>query len=214
MNRTGAKAVYGPMRSRLRVRAARVIIAATAVIGWGGAEGAFGQPRVVIEGGSDETGHAYNWTVTNRSTSPIVYIEFPHYRASLFMTPQGWRQDCVNLVKTGAKDAPGVCRAMVQPPATGIAPGETAAFGMQITDAKAIPGRGVVRVRFADGTETAVADVPLATAPAAALKYMSLIGMGLIFVIGAVILTRRGRSAPAGAGDADDELATDADVSR
>ena len=47
---------------------------------------------VVIEGEPDESGHNYQWTVTNQHDSPIVEIEFPHFRADLFTAPEGWRQ--------------------------------------------------------------------------------------------------------------------------
>ena len=59
--------------------------------------------RVTIVGGADATGHRYTWTVTNEDTSPIVYVEFPHYRANLFFSPHGWSTDeSTFLVNVGA----------------------------------------------------------------------------------------------------------------
>src|SRR5437868_3393823 len=57
--------------------------------------------RLVATGSSensayDASGQNYAWIVTNNHTSPIVYVEFPHYHADTFHTPDGWDQKCTN----------------------------------------------------------------------------------------------------------------------
>ncbi len=152
---------------------------------------------VTIEGGvEDASAQRYSWIVTNHSTSPIVHIEFPHYRAGLFFTPEGWSQENSGMVKVRGKNEPGVCRATASAPFAGILPGGSATFAMQIGAEGAQRGRGTVQVRFADGKVVGIANVELPRAPAASTKYMALIGLAAIFIVVVVIREKRRRKAP------------------
>ena len=147
---------------------------------------AAGSPKVTITGGADTSGHNYSWTVTNEHTSPVVYVAFPHYRAGLFFTPAGWAAKSTFLVDAGVEERPGVCTARADPPTAGIPPGRSAQFGMQIAARGAQRGPGQVTVRFADGTETIVSGVELPQPETFGDKYLSLIGLGLVFGVAIV----------------------------
>jgi len=140
-------------------------------------------PVVVIEGGPDPTGHNYTWTVTNNHASPIVQIEFPHYRASLFTASKGWTTACTNLEGIGVKDPSGVCRAAIENSGAGVPTGRSATFDMQIAGGGAKRGSGEVVVRFADGLTTTVAGVSVPTAEPSGDRNLPLMGLGTVFFI-------------------------------
>jgi hypothetical protein len=154
-------------------------------------------PKATIAGGADETGHEYRWTLTNRCKSPIVYVEFPHYHADVFSVPPGWTQRTTYLVNVGVEDRPGICAATA-PSGDGIGPGQSGDFSMRITASGANVGKGNVKVRFDDGTETVVADVTLPQPNPTDVKFLPLIGLAVIFVVVVVIREwRRRTSRPA-----------------
>jgi hypothetical protein len=137
---------------------------------------------VTIEGGVDDTLHGYKWTIINHHTSPIVYVEFPHYGADTFSPPvHGWKQKTTNLVGTtrpaGEKS---VCIAEAEPNGPGIPRGGAQTFEMRIAPAGAATGRRSVTIRFRDGTETVVTNVEVPVAPPTS-RNLSLIGAALIF---------------------------------
>lgn len=155
------------------------------------------QPKVTITGGADGSGQNYHWTVTNHCGSPVVYIQFPHYHADTFITPDGWEKECINLIRVGARNAPGTCTASVDSPGKGIAPGRSTEFGMRLARGGGHHRRpGHVTVRFADGTQTIVAGVELPTASSTSEQLYALIGFALVFVIIVIVQTRRRRKAP------------------
>ncbi len=138
-------------------------------------------PDVVIRGGADASGHNYQWIVENRSGQPIVWIEFPHFRADTFTPPRGWKFECTHLARLGAgRPEPGVCRAWVETPTMGIVPGSSARFYMRVARAGALRRFGRVRVRLADGTELSVAGVELPTAPSVGERYVLLAGLAVL----------------------------------
>lgn len=143
---------------------------------------------VVIEGGADETGQNYAWTVTNRHSSTIVRVVFPHFRADLFQAPPGWKTHCTNLARVGGKELPGECTAWVDSPGDGITPGQSARFAMrttgQATRQGASVGRGTVPITLADGTVLSVKDVEVPQRIGASTRYMPLIGLALVFALG------------------------------
>ncbi len=141
---------------------------------------------VHIRGGADGSGHNYEWVVENRGDQPVVWIEFPHFRADTFIPPTGWEFECTHLSRVGSgRPRPGVCRAWVESPAMGIAPGGSARFRMRIARAGALRRYGTVRVRLADGTEVSVGGVELPAAPSVGERYVLLIGLALLLgVIG------------------------------
>jgi len=157
------------------------------------------QPRVTITGGADGSGQNYHWTVTNHYGSPVVYIQFPHYHADTFLTPDGWEKECTNLIHVGARKKPGTCTASVDSPGKGIASGHSAEFGMRLARGGGYHRRpGQVTVRFADGTQTIVGGVELPTASTTSERLYALIGFALVFVIVVYVQVRRRRKgAPA-----------------
>ncbi len=153
-----------------------------------------GRP-VTVAGGADASGHVYAWTVTNRHTSPITRVEFPHYRATLFFAPTGWSTDCTFLVNVGVEDSPGACVASAPAPTDGIQPGRSAEFRMQCSARGASRGIGVITVRFADDTRREVAGVELPRPEGVGDKYVPLIGLAAIAGIFALIAAIRNRRA-------------------
>ncbi len=149
------------------------------------------ESKVVITGGVDETDN-YRWVVMNHYSSPIVFIEFPHYRADMFTDPTGWQQECTYLVNVGVPDKPGICRAWVDSPRFGIQPKHSAEFRMRISGSDVrLQGKGDVLIRFADETSVIVEDVPLSTLPSALSQYTNLIALGIVFGLVIVFKTRR-----------------------
>lgn len=150
---------------------------------------------VTVAGGADASRHMYTWTVTNRHTSPITRVEFPHYRATLFFAPTGWSTDCTFLVNVGVEDSPGACVAGAPAPSDGIQPGRSAEFRMQCSARGASRGIGVITIRFADGIEREVAGVELPQPEGIGDKFVPLIGLAAIAGIFALIAAIRNRRA-------------------
>lgn len=148
--------------------------------------------KVVIVGGHDGSGQNYSWTVRNQGTSPIVWIEFPHYHADTFSVPVGWKQECTNLNVIGSEDKPGVCRGMSESAMSGIAPGSSAQFAMRLSRSSANKGRGTVQVKYADGSSVSVGDVALPIPPSVWDHLLPPLALGAIFVT-AIVLHRRSR---------------------
>jgi hypothetical protein len=96
----------------------------------------------------------------------------------LFTVPEGWAGELTEPVgKTGRS---GKLIADASAPSRGIAQGRSLDFGLKIGPAGTPRGEGDVVVRFADGTEILVrAEVPVREG--LGNRYMSLIGLGLIF---------------------------------
>lgn len=130
------------------------------------------QSPVNIRGGADETGHHYEWTIESNHSSPIVYVEFPHYRADLFTPPKGWA-----LVEM----TPDVVSAQADSVEFAIRPGHPAMFKMRIRAAGAARSVGGVRLRYEDGSESIVGGVTIPQPPSD--KNIGLIGLGALFVI-------------------------------
>lgn len=166
---------------------------------------------VEITGGADETLHNYLWVVTNRHSSPIVEIEFPHFRADLFLDPDHlkggdadrWEQETKNLVNVGVPDEPGYCIARVRPPYLGILSGRSEDFGMRVAPARAYKGRGTVKVTFADGKVVTVPGVELPEPPQSSEQYAALIGAGVLFALVVVAHQWRKRKSPRAAREPD-----------
>jgi hypothetical protein len=156
------------------------------------------EPPVTIAGGArPDNPHFYEWVVTNASTSPIVFIEFPQYRGDTFTAPPEWSQEWKNRASIGGgKNAPGWVRTSVEHPAEGIAAGESAQFELRVSRAGALARLGEVTVRFADGTEVVVADVELPSAQSLLERNAMVIGLVVIIAIALLIHFRR-RAKPA-----------------
>lgn len=181
---------------------------AALLIVWLAASWAAGQTPPVaaqlaeIAGGPDPSGQNYAWTITNLHRSlHIVRVEFPHFHAHRFDPPPGWRAESTNLRIAGSRDEPGVCKAWVERPGDGIAPGARATLGIGISREGTARGTGTITLTFADGTQTAIADVPLPVAPSWLDQNLMVIGM-LVLLVGAVVFHRRRRTprAPAAPG--------------
>ena len=154
-------------------------------------------PRVTISGGASDVDHSYNWTISHEHTSPVVYVEFPHYRASLFFAPEGWTTKSTFLVNVGVEDRPGVCTAEAGSPASGIAAGAVANFKMQVVRRGTSPGTGAVLVRFADGAEVKVSGAELPVRESLSDKFMALYALGAGFLLWVVIREVRNRKGKA-----------------
>ena len=151
-----------------------------------------GESGIAIEGGADPTGQVYTWTVHNVGRQHVDHIEFPHYRASLFFAPPGWSHSCTNLVGIGVKNQSGTCSTRAQTP---LAPGRSAEFRMQIAASGARRSAGTVVIHFDDGhVESIPAEVP--GAEPAGDKYISLIGLGVIFAAALLVRWARSRRTP------------------
>jgi len=148
--------------------------------------------KVRITGGRDASG-AYWWTVENHYRSPIVYIQFPHYRADTFYAPDGWEKASTYLVNVGVPDRPGTCTAQVKDPRDGIGPERSAQFGMRIARAEARRGTGTVLVRFADGTATTVSGVELPCTFPVAPRYATVAGLAVLLALLVLVEARRRR---------------------
>ena len=166
------------------------------------------QPKVTIDGGvrADNT-QFYDWKVTNHHTSPIVYIEFPHYHGDTFETSEGWAQEWKNRSMLGSTDAPGWVRTSVDDPGQGIPPGGSADFMMRLARAGAMPRPGKVTVRFADGAQLIIADVEVPSAHSFLEQNIMVFSLAAIFLIALVIHLRRRRklSAPVPPATSDQE---------
>lgn len=148
--------------------------------------------KVAIDGGRDGSGQNFSWTVRNQASSPIVWIEFPHYHADLFTVPTGWKQECTNLNVIGSEDKPGVCRGMSESAGAGIAPGSSAQFSMRLSRSSANKGSGTVQIKFADGSSASVSGVALPIAPSVWDHLLAPLAMGAIFVT-AILIHRSSR---------------------
>ena len=142
--------------------------------------------KVTIEGGPDPD-YGYTWTVTNQHASPIVELRFPHHMADLFFTPDGWSQDCENLVNVGVPRPWGECTATADSDRDGIATGTSGRFRMRIAPADSQKGTGSVNVRWADGTTERVHGVTVPVRPTAWQEYTGLMGLAVVLVLIAVI---------------------------
>lgn len=148
---------------------------------------------VTIEGGPETGGNAYRWTITNNHGSPIVRVEIPQYRGSLFFPPTGWTSSCTNLVAVGAPDAPGTCTATAKTEMQGIASGRSSTFGLQLASGAVKRGFGDVVIGFADSSTQRVGGVMVPVPETLGDRYIPLIGLGTILALYVVVQLIRGR---------------------
>jgi hypothetical protein len=160
-----------------------------------------GDGKVTVEGGPDESGHTYEFTVTNNHDSPIVMVEFPHFRADIFAPPPGWSTEgTTNAMGHGNINAKGVCMATASLEVGGVPPRGKALFSIRVRPKGAWRGSDTVTVTFADGTVAKVPGVPLPQPEPAAAKGTRLIGfavLGVLFLI-AVAARRKKQQSAAG----------------
>ncbi len=157
--------------------------------------------RATVTGGADGTGHEYAWTVHNHHTTGVVSVRIPHYRANLFRVPSGWKGECTNLVQVGAKDRPGECVASILTGETGIKPGTSVEFRVQIAAGGARRTRGGLLVGFADGLEITVGGVEVPGRESFGDRYVPLIGLAAIFGVWITVRAFRKRRRALMAGD-------------
>ncbi len=143
-----------------------------------------GSPNVAVSGGADDSGQNYSWKITNEYDSPIIFVEIPQYKAGVGIPPEGWKSKLTNPRGLGGRT--GFFTSQVDTAADGIAPGESATFRLTVTVRGTPRGKGDILIRFADETETRVrAEVPIKETLAD--RYVSLIGLGLIFGVFLVV---------------------------
>lgn len=143
-----------------------------------------GSPNVTITGGADDSGYNYSWEIANEHDSPIIFVEIPQYKAAAGSPPDGWESKLTNPRGVGGRT--GFFTSQVGTEADGIAPGESATFGLTVSVGGTPRGKGDVLIHFADKTETHVrAEVPIKEAPGD--RNVSLIGLSLIFAVFLVV---------------------------
>lgn len=136
--------------------------------------------KVEVVGEVDKSGHNYRWTVTNLSDSPIVAVEFDHYRGDTCVPPGDWEQEFTNKHSIDSK--PGLCRGSTTA-ANGIRKGQSKVFELRINVRGAIVGEDEVRISFADGSSASVMSV-MPKKPSFLERYATLIGLGgLVLVV-------------------------------
>ncbi len=150
-------------------------------------------PAVTIEGGPDGLGTTYHWTVSNSHKSPIIRIEIPQYRGSLFFAPNGWTSTCTNLVAIGAPDEPGKCIASAASPSEGVAPGRSTTLGLQLANGAVKRGAGEAVITFADSTTVKIGGVLVPVPESFGDRYIPLIGLGAILAVFVLVQVVRGR---------------------
>ncbi len=193
------------MRGHGRTRACLMV--GVAALGFAASSTALAAEKVLITGGEDTNTHEYWWMVRNNHTARIVRIEFPHWAADLFYTPATWqqgKQQEMNLVNVNWSKEPGVCWATPLPPYTGLATGQTAKFGVRISNIGALAASGTVKVSFGDGTTALIPGVQLPTKPPTTSPLAALVGTGAIFVLFIVIRERKRRKQPSSSLDDND----------
>jgi hypothetical protein len=162
------------------------------------------EPGVTITGGLQPDGSFYRWEISNRSSSPVVSIEFPHYQADQFIPPPGWRSKSTFLVNVGVEDRPGTCRAFVDLPKDGIPRGGKASVSMRVRLLESRQGRGTVKVGLADGTTLEIANVEVPCTPGIFERFGVLITLAILLGLAALIASRRRRRQQAEVGHAAD----------
>lgn len=167
------------------------VVAACACLGAG--------PAVSVEGGSSEDGHSYTWTVRNSAAQAITYIEFPHYHGDLPVEVRGWKLEMTEQVGVGGDGRVGKLMYTAEVPHQGLAPGRAETFGLRVSPAGAVEKAAVVRVRFADGTESQIAGVLCPMPESWLSRNAPLMGLGACFVLFiAIARSRRRRGRPVG----------------
>ena len=139
--------------------------------------------RAAIAAVVDKLGQRYEWTVTNHHDSPIVAIEFTHYKAHLLFAPDGWSGDCTNPFREGWKNDTGECRITCDAATNGIAVTRSMIFKLHVGDRGVSPGPGDFVVRFASGETYTVTGVPVPVIFVGEGQYSSLIGVGSIALL-------------------------------
>lgn len=158
---------------------------------------------VTIVGGADDSGHRYQWTVTNYAAAAIVFVEIPHARGDLFLAPPGWTTEHVNQDGEAIARAIGYWKATAQSDVDGIAYGQSAVFSLRVSPVGADRGVGTVTVRHADNRESAIAGVEVPVRPSTSETFTSLIALGAIFGVFLAVAgwrARRRRAPAQGAG--------------
>jgi len=128
-------------------------------------------------------------------------VAFPHYHGGAFVAPDGWdTSESTFLVGAGVPDRPGVCVARVTPGSVGLAKDQSAAFRLQLAAGGAKRGLGEVTLRFADGTSAVASGVELPQRESFGDQFVTLVGLGVIFVGWLVFRSVRSRSLRQGDG--------------
>jgi len=192
-----------------RTAARCALVAAAVAISAPWAVFAADPPLVTITGGSADSGHNYTWSVTNRYTSPIVRITFPHYRATVFDVPDGWNGKCTHLLGSGSTDEPGTCTAELLAPESSIQRGTSELFTMRVWQSGTQRTRATVSIWFADGTQLDVPGVELPARESFGDRYVSLLGLGSIFLVWLMVRAVRGKKVTWQAPTAAPRLKTD-----
>lgn len=83
----------------------------------------------------------------------------------------------------GSLDQPGVCTAKAASTGSGIAPGRSAQFGLQLSAVTVKRGTGEAVIELADSSTFSVGDVVVPVPERWSDKYIPLIGLGTILAV-------------------------------
>ncbi len=175
----------------------RRLIAALSLFALVGDSAAAEEPKATVDGRYDSTEQMYTYRVTNRSDSPIVLFQIPHYGGDLFLVPNGWRGEGTNLVGQHQADAPGECVARPEEKMPGLAPGETMQFQLRVPNPSTPTDKASSTVGFADGTTIEVPGVAVPVAPSKNLNYF--VPSGWAHLCAAVLMRTPRRKTDGGA---------------
>lgn len=151
---------------------------------------------VEITGGFKAASNTFEWMITNRSRSPIVYVAFPHYHADALVAPAGWTEESTNLVGTTVPNDPGVCTAKAEMLVDAIAPGNQKKFIMRLSQADTQIGKGTVTVRFADGSEEKIRGIELPVKAQKGFGAAPAIVLAAAFGVYVLVRYLKGRTSP------------------
>ncbi len=141
---------------------------------------------VEIRGGRDpENDHFYRYVVINRDTSPVVAVDFPHFRADLFVPPDKWALEVTE--RNALEWRSGRCIATAPSSTEAIAPGRQSEFTLRIGPRGARVGTGTAVVTLVDGRTFRIR-VECSVGESFLERYAALVGM--ILALGVFFLLR------------------------
>lgn len=187
----------GPKGAR-PARAVRGLLMFTVCMatGAGDTQTAYAQTDLVtIQGGRQQKNRqVWQWTVTNRGQSPIVYMRFLHFRGDIFSYPKDrWNEEITNRNEVGMVQRNGTFILRAKDPSTGVQPRQSLEIGIQVAARGAFSVLSDVEIRFADGTAVTVLDVDCPQEQPIWERNTLLLGFGAMFVVLVIYRSLKGR---------------------
>lgn len=150
---------------------------------------------VTITGGQDvQNRFLWRWAVTNNGESPIVSMQFPHFRAkSLFYPKHGWTEEVTHRTGLGAKEENGVFILRTDDPSAAVQPGGTIEIGLEVGRRGAHGVPCAVVVTLADGRTIEIPRVDCPQQQAVLARNAKLIGLAAMFGVFVLYRYAKGR---------------------